>query len=351
MTEAPTHCFADLVTIEKCQVPVPEGAEVEYLRGGYPIKVNDLPQISTEMVMEIVDTDMDSHIELFNKISSYGWELFQQYLLEELAKRGGVLFENILWQNNEPQINNPQYVVSPNLQYVGQQLIVRDAKFVEYRLNGVWVASSSYGTSVTISIIDLGLGKVLDTITDTLSIDSEISYIEIDKVYKPTQNDLNLGVVIDGTGVAFLQFWCNGQMSDCGCSKRRGKDALLSIEIDELTAKQNEVVTIGDGNSGICLDGEITCSLEDFICKNKYHFAFAFRLLLGSLYFQKARVPDGALNFWKMMPPEVLKEFEDELRGQFLKVLKTTVMRLPLSGICLSCKGELKGGYSISSNV
>lgn len=351
MTEEPIHCFANLVTIEKCQVPVPEGAEVEYLRGGYPIKVNDLPQISTEMVMEIVDTDMDSHVELFNKISSYGWELFQQEILEQLAKNGGVLFENVLWQNNEPQINNPQYVVNSNLKYIGQKLIVREAKFVQYRLNGVWVASSSYGASVTISVIDLGLSKVIDTITSTLSTDSELTYIEINKVYRPTQNDLNLGVVIDSDDISLLQIWCNGQVSDCGCSKRRGKDALLSIEMDDLEVPQNQVVNIGDGNSGLCLDGEITCSLDDFICKNKYHFAFAFRLLLGALYFQKARVPDGALHFWKMMPPEVLKEFEDELMAQFRKSMKTTVMRLPLSGICLSCKGELKGGYSISSNV
>ena len=324
------------------------------VRSPYPIKVNDLPQISAEMVMEIADADMDSYVELFNKISNYAWELFRQYLMEALLKKQGVFFEHILYQSERPQLHEPLTLSTLYFPVVGQQIRVYQAKYVQYYLRGVWVASPDRGATVRLLILDLTTGQLIQSIDSVLSTDSDLSYLSIDKAIVSEQSELNFGVFVDTatTPVALYNLWCGGLLSDCGCSSKRGQEISLSVGLDPaLLMKQENVKYFADGSFGVCLDGELLCSVEAFICQNKYHFAFAFRLLLGSLYFQKARVPDGNLHFWKMMPPEVLKEFEDELMKQFMRSLHATVERLPLSGLCLNCKAEKKGGYSILSNV
>lgn len=319
-----------------------------------PLMVNDLPDIDTDMLEKVAKSNMDSYLQQFAEISNYAWELLQQDVLAVLAETVGVNFENVLYQSQSPNIYTPLTVVPSTSNLSGLRMAIGRAKYVRYYLKGFWLASVQPSVAVTVKVINLATGVVMDTFSVVTDAFEPLTYVEVGKFYTSKTDLLNIGVVLDANSPALYLLNCGGMASDCGCSQQTANTIETPFQIDpNLPFVFENFIYAGTSyyQIGLCLDGEIVCSIEDFICRNKMHLRFAFRELVGALYFRKARVPDGKINFWKSLLPEELKALEQDGMNRYKSNLKRIVKGLPLKGLCVDCFGTERAGYSAQSNV
>lgn len=271
-----------------------------------------------------------------------------------LAETVGVNFENVLYQSKTPNIYVPRAVVASSTNMLGLRIALAQSKYVRYYLKGFWVASVQPSVPITVRVINLATGVVMDTFSVVTDAVEPLTYVEVGKFYTANTDLLSVGVVLDANSPEVYLLNCGGMASDCGCSQQTANTIESPFALDPAKKFYFENIIYSGltyAQVGLCIDGEIVCSIEDFICRNKMHLRFAFRELIGSLYFRKARVPDGKINYWKSLLPEELKSLEQDSRSRYKANLRRIIKGLPLKGLCVDCFGTERAGYSAQSNV
>lgn len=357
-------CFDSVVGIKGCHEP----ASCKHY-------VNDLIGISTELVDKIADADFETYLDVFNTCKKNALNTLQTDVLDVLLRdKNRVRFENVLYNSETARIIRPFESETFDNAFIGVLLTTAKSKysFVKFK-------SLSLFPTVTIKVIpklfdyetnafiwsgteelDLVANQVNEIIFDQ-TIDSNkhralIAVLEI----QPLSNVPSLNLLSCNR---FDEHDCEVK-NLCDCLDGYGESVLSEIpysaigldEKDEFAIYPFVSDTLSDLSqaeiikSFICVDLDIICSLESFLCENKERFADALKHKIGA-NIMDAKLGGFRLNNMAKGNLEYTAAKKDEYNLQYKNILTIIVPTLPLSGVSMCWKCDEKVGIYAESLV
>lgn len=357
-------CFDNIVGIKGCH----EATTCKYF-------VNDLPGISTELVDKIADGDHETYLDVFNKAKKGALNSLKNDVLEVLLRdKNRMRFEDVLFNSESARIIRPFETETFDNSYIGVLLTTAKSKYLFAH-----VKSLSVFPNVTCAVIpklfdyesntfiwqgteeiDLVAGQLNEVIFDQV-IDSNkhralIAVLEVQEL----SNIPNLNLLSCNR---FEESECE-EKNICDCLDGSGSSTLSSIpfELIDLDEKNEFAIYpfVSDSltdlsqaesiKSFICVDLDLVCSIESFLCENAKRLGDALNYKIG-VNILSEKLGGYRINNFAKGNLEYTAATKDELNLEYKNILTKIVPTLPLSGSSMCWKCDEKVGIYAESLI
>jgi hypothetical protein len=331
-------CLKDYIGIKHSSQATPESG----------VYVNILPGISTELAQNISNDDQITFLDVWNDIQERAYMRFKNDVASALLIDGKADFRNVIYETKKLLKKERNIVSIPAApEYRGVYFSLPESRYSQFRISEIYVYALQAGTT-ELRVFDLNDGEIL---FEDLEIDIEVglNVIPVNQVFDLKYRILELFVGIDASlfdTIETLGEYYNLDTCSSGCGEYRSAriyPATLALADD---AYYENLALTGEGK-GVVVGAQISCSIDEFICRNKHNFQQSWLYLLGAELLQQklsAMVGTTRLNYFTVSNGEQTKETMNTLFVQYRGNLKREVKGVPIDNesICFSCEDNLQ---------
>jgi hypothetical protein len=343
------NCLKDYVGLLGCGSTTPKSG----------LYLNDLPGISTELVAAVTPKEVDTYLQLWERINSRSWQRIQADTSKFMLSEKKLNINTVAYQTQRLRLKKPLVLADPSLVYEGVEINAPATKYGKVSINGLQFYSTLAGTT-TLKVIDALTLEELLSLPDQI-VEIGPNFLEVNQEFGLVHDRLWLLVVIDATALILQQTdnqaygWYSQPtsswgVSPCACWDGQTTDGsfdMFPVSYEALTG----LITVKRGqNNGVMLSAELGCGTDTYLCENKKHFAVAWQHLLGAELMKEKR-GSYKLNFFANTNLEMTAERETSFTADYEKYLKLSINRIPLDSgqLCFNCEGV--PGYRYDSLV
>lgn len=349
-------CFSGIIGIKGCH----DKSNPAYL-------VNDLNGMSTELVDKIADGDNETYLDVFNKCLKSGINSLREDILDVLLRdKRRLNFGETIYSSEKARIVRPYETETFNSNYIGVLLTTAESKYLFAQVNSLSVYPTT-AIEVLPRIYDYESDSFIYTANETITLTAnQLNTVEFD--FELNSNEHRAVMVIlekvnFGDSFELNLLSCNrfkeskcNSCDPCDSVSAYGIGNISSVNFTNIGLDKNNQFEILPFYSNvisdleqieaikpfICLDIDLICSIDDFICQNAKRLANALNYKVGANIlseklggFRISNMAKGNLEF--------TRETKEELNKEYRKVLERVVPNLPLDGVsmCWECENEV----------
>jgi hypothetical protein len=310
------------------------------------VYINILPGISTEMVQNITNEAQKTFLNVWDDVQERAYMRLREDVVNTLLTESKADFRNVIFETKKLLKAERNIVTVPAApEYRGVYFSLPESRYSQFRSTDLYVYALQAATT-TLKIFDLNDGEEL--FSDEVEIVPGLNVIAINQVFELKYRLLEVFVCIDvslfDTIETLAEYYYFDGHSDFGngYNSSRVYSATLQTSDDAL---YDNLVFSGEGK-GVVAGAQISCSIDEFICKNKHNFQQSWLYLLGAeLLDQKlnANIGSTKLNFFTVSNREQTTETRDIFQGKYYGNLKRELKGVPIDneGVCFSCEDNL----------
>lgn len=331
------YCLKDYIGIKHLSQPSESG-----------VYVNILPGISTEMANAITNADQINFVSVWNDIQERSYlrlknDIVNNLLIDQKADFRNVLYETKKLLKAERAITS----VPAAPEYRGVYFSLPESRYSQFRNTEIYVYSLQDGTT-DLKVFDLNDGSVLYEELD-IAITAGLNVIPVNQVFDLKYRVLELFIGVDvslfDTIETLAEYYflddCNGH--EHSYHSTRIYPATLQVSDD---AFYENIELSGEGK-GVVVSAQISCSIDEFICKNKHNFQQSWLYLLGAELLQQkisASIGTTRLNYFTVSNLEQTEDTRKILEGRYFTNLKREIKGVPIDNesVCFSCEDNLE---------
>lgn len=340
------NCLKDYVGLLGCGVITPKSG----------LYINDLPGMSTELLAAVAPKEVDTYLQLWDRINSRSWQRIQADVSRFMLSEKKLNINTVAYQTQRLRLKKPVESVAASILYEGVFMEAPPMRYGKVTLNGLQFFSTIAGTT-TLKVFHPLTGQELLSLP-ALPIVVGYNLLEINTEFPLTFDPLQLFVGVDATGLVLQQsdtwthHWFAPGNGGSGCGEcwdgcsQEGYFTMWPSSYDPLT----NLMGSPRQNNGISLSAELGCGVDTYLCENKKHFATAWQHLLAA-ELMKEKLGSYKLNFFANTNLEMTAELRDSFTADYEKYLKLNINRIPVEGgqLCFNCEGVT--GYRYDSLV
>lgn len=317
------NCFADKLQLNVCDT------------SGVEFPVNSLAGVDASMFHQLQKSDEPDILDLFNDINSAAWLLFKSSFNSSFLSKYSLLKAS----DSFGALINP---VSNVTAYAGTSGIIVDARgksnYQSITVKSLFVYSQINQT-FDVEFWDLEMSVLL--YTQTITVTRGKNKISVGEVF-----DTNMLFVCYDSTVSTL-FDTDFYGADGSCQCCRCCNDGLSVYGGRSTATPAYPVTQNGRFSGLGLDLDFGCDIEDLICENVNELLTAYIYAFGASMKQEQFQTKKANKFTTFKPEELEKSY-NHYKDRMMKEIDSYIeaMQLPV-GFCAKCKQLTKTTFSV----
>lgn len=317
------NCFAEKLRLNVCEV-----SDAQF-------PVNSLAGVDASMFHQLQKSDEPDILDLFNDINSAAWLLFKSTFIQSFLSK----YSMVKASDSFGALLRPVTVVPA---YAGTAGIVIDASgksnYQYITVKSLFVYAQSPQT-FDVEFWDLEMSVLL--YTQTVTVATGKNRIAVNQSF-----DSNMLFVCYDASVSILYdtdyYGADGSCQFCKCCNDG-----LSVYGGKSTATPVYPVTQNGRFSGLGLDIDFGCNIEDLICENVNDLLNGYIYAFGASMKQEQTQTKKANAFTTFKPEEPEKSY-NHYHERMVKEIDSFVesMRLP-DGFCAKCKQLTTNTFSV----
>lgn len=330
-------CLTNYIGLKNCNLPDPESG----------LYINDLPGMSTELADKIADSETINFKGVWDKVQKRSILRFKHDVQISLMK--WVKLNNVIYQTRKllKSQSNSYITIPANPNYTGVYLMLPESRYVEFRFNDIVVYSFQTVTT-TLKVWDLNDGSEL--YSQSIDLVPGLNTIKVKQIFPLKYRIMELFVGVDTTGFDSIETindyyywytndWACAAQSTFGYGSVRGIFQFYPATYDtNLPIQLSNVIRTGIGK-GVTINGEIRCSVDQFICDNKELLSQSLLYLLGSEML-KEKKNSSRLNYFTTSNLSQTEETYQDFEKMYKENLSEALDSIPLQGesLCFDCE-------------
>ncbi len=330
------NCLFDYIGLRNCSV-------IEPLSG---LWINDFPGMQNELLEKISTPEQASYIGFWNSTQRVAYQKLKTDIQNALFQSAEVQLDQVLFQTRKEFVQQWQQVQSlpAASEFRGVFVSIQGSKYLGVRIKELYVYNSgSPIDGVPYSIFQCQDGKVLRS--GTMDLANGMNYVPINEVFTSDFDKINIMVAVDCTNLDTLQ----GMFTDYGwnqmdieCATRWTYLWRNGWSIFPVTAPLDYGLgkdwSQNSSQSGIYMDAQLICSLDQFICQQKEFLIQAWANLL-CYQILWAKVASPRANYFAQGNREFSERNMETFNEAYLTALAIWAKQLNLrsEGLCFDC--------------
>lgn len=331
------NCLTNYIGLKHCSQDDPES-------GFY---VNMLAGISTELADKIANEEQQNFQKLWEDIQDRAYFKLKNDISGFLLADAKADFKNVLYKTKKLLKKERNAVSIPaSSEYRGVYFSLPESRYSKFRVTDL-IVYSFQEEATELKIFDMNDGEELASIDVELQVG--LNVIPINQVFELKYRVLELFIGIDASLIDTIETLGEYYHLDSCSSVFDGYHspqiypATLPISDDPLY----DNLTLSGEGKGVVIGGEISCSIDEFICQNKHNFQQSWLYLLGTeLLDQKLKGSIGSsrLNYFTVTNRELTAETKTQVERSYFSNLKRELKGIPIDNesVCFSCQDNLE---------
>jgi hypothetical protein len=342
------NCLTDYVGLLSCGSASP-------ISGVY---INDYPGMGMELLESISTPEQYSYAGFWESTQRASYQRFRMDIQKVLFSVAEARLDQVLFRTSKQFVQQWQQItpLAASEQFRGVFVSIEGSKYLGLRIRQLYIynAGSVAVNEVPFSIFQTQDGKVI--YSNNVDLSPGMNYIPINETFVSDFDKINIMVAVDCTNLStltgsFMDFgW---EQFDVECGNRFSWIMNNGWSIFPVTAPLNYGLGV-DWNqdstqSGIYIDADLVCSLDQFICHEKEYLIDAWANLL-CYQILWAKISSPRANYFAQSNRELTERNMTTFLDNYNQSIATWANQLNLRGedLCFNCEnsGLIQQGFS-----
>jgi hypothetical protein len=342
------NCLTDYVGLLSC-------GSAEPISGVY---INDYPGMGMELLESISTPEQYSYAGFWESTQRASYQRFRMDIQKVLFSVAEARLDQVLFRTSKQFVQQWQQItpLAPSEEFRGVFVSIEGSKYLGLRIRQLYIynAGSVSVNEVPFSIFQTQDGKVI--YSNNVDLSPGMNYIPVNETFVSDFDKINIMVAVDCTNLdtltgSFMDFgW---EQFDVECGNRFSWIMNNGWSIFPVTAPLNYGLGV-DWNqdstqSGVYIDADLVCSLDQFICHEKEYLIDAWaNLLCYQILWSKISSPRA--NYFAQSNRELTERNMTTFLDNYNQSIATWANQLNLKGedLCFNCEnsGLIQQGFS-----
>jgi hypothetical protein len=343
------NCLLDFVGLRSCTAETPLSE----------VWINSYPGMSTELADKIASQDQVTYATVWRDVQSQCYQRIKTDIQQALKDFANVRLDQTIFQTAKIFVQQWQQVdpIGANAIFKGAFLSCNGSKYMGLRVKQIYIYNSGDVAveNVPIKFFQTQDGSVLYETTKTIQ--PGANTFQINQVFTSFFDKINIALMVDCTDLPTLQ----GTFIDYGwqawneeCASRYNAWILQpGFSSFPVTAPLDYGLgsewTQQSSQAGIYWDAQLICSLDSFICEQKFDLIDAWANLLCSAMLE-TKLLSNRVNYFTQSNRDYTERAIPTFLGRYKEALSNWAQQLQLigEGLCFSCEAEELIGKSMA---
>lgn len=330
------YCLKDYIGIKHLSLPSESG-----------VFINVLPGISTEMVQAISTEAQATFGLVWDDIQERSYLRLKNDIVNMLLNESKADFRNVIYETKKllkAERTITEVPASP--EYRGVYFSLPESRYSQFRNTELYVYALQ-DASTTLKIFDLNDGEEL--YSQDVEITAGLNIIPVNQVFELKYRVLELFVGIDvslfDTIETLAEYYYFDGCSTYGEGYHDTQIYSATLPISSNALYENLLLS-GEGK-GVVAGAQISCSIDEFICKNKHNFQQSWLYLLGAETLEQklsSVIATSKLNYFTVSNREQTEDTRSKFEERYSSNLKRELKGIPIDNesVCFSCSDNLE---------
>ena len=335
------NCLFDFIGLEGCTTDEP-------LSG---VSIQQYPGISTELMDKVASQDQVTYKKVWNDTQTTAFQKLKTDIQTKLLKFANARLDQVLFQTSKvfvQQWQQTQPLIGPAEKYRGCFASIAGGKYLGLRVKNAYIFNGS-DTPVEVTIKYFQTQDATLLYEKTVTLQPKMNTIPINKLFYSDYDKINIAQLVDCTNLTtlngtFIDYGWNGYNDDCIMRyniwfingwNNFPVSAPLDFDIGHNFAQNWEA-------TGIYWDAELICSVDAFICSQKYYLIDAWaRLLCAELL--RTKLASNRVNYFTQSNRELTERNQATFLSEYQDALDGWAQQLNLKreGLCFNCDDSM----------
>lgn len=331
------NCLYDFVGLKGCSTDTP-------LSG---VWINDFPGMSNELMEKISTDEQQSYVGFWQSIQRSAYQAIKTDIQRYVYLSADALLEQVIFETKKEFVQQWQQVqpLDPQELYQGVLVSIQGSKYMGLRIDKLMINNlGSALTGVPVKIVQSQDCKVLWEAE--LDLEPGMNYPPVNETFYSDYDKVNIVILVDSTNLTTAQ----GPFMDWGwtpydidCQTRFSQMWSNGFSLYPVTAPLDYGIgnnwTINQIQNGIYFEGQLICSLDSFICRQKQFLiqSWATKLCYQILW---AKLTSNRGNYFAQNNRELTERNMATYKDEYEKSLAIWAKQLNLAreGLCFNCE-------------
>ena len=332
------NCLLDFIGLRSCTAETPLSE----------VWINSYPGMSTELADKIASQDQVTYADLWRDVQNSAYQRLKTDVQKALVDFGNVRLDQTIFQTAKIFVQQWQQIepVGANAIFKGAFLSANGSKYMGLRVKQVYIYNSGSVAveDVPIKFVQTQDGSVLYETTKTIQ--PGANTFQINQVFTSFFDKINIALLVDCTDLPTLQ----GTFIDYGwqawndeCASRYSawilQPGFSSFPVTApLDYGLGENWTQTSSQAGIYWDAQLICSLDAFICEQKFDLIDAWGNLLCSAMLE-TKMLSNRVNYFTQSNRDYTERAIPTYLSRYKDALDVWAAQLNLAGegLCFNC--------------
>ena len=342
------NCLTNYVGLLNC-------GSTEPISGVY---INDYPGMGMELLESISTPEQASYAGFWASTQRAAYQRFRMDVQKVLFSVAEARLDQVLFRTSKQYVQQWSQItpLPASAEYRGVFVSVEGSKYLGLRIRQLYIynAGSNPVTGVPFSIFQTQDGSVI--YSGTADLNPGMNYVPINETFVSDFDKINIMVAVDCTNLdtltgSFMDYgW---EQFDIECGQRFSWIMNNGWNIFPVTAPLNYGLgidyTSDSTQSGVYLDADLICSLDQFICREKEYLTDAWANLL-CYQILWAKISSPRANYFAQSNRELTERNMTTFLDNYNSSIATWANQLNLKGedLCFNCEnsGLIQQGFN-----
>jgi len=329
-------CFQDFIGMPLCSTEEPASG----------VYITDYPGISTELADKVASADQITFAGVWKSVQRQAYQKMLTDVQKAIRESANARIDQVLFQTQKPFVQQWQQIqtLAPDAVYRGVLASVSGTKYMGLRVKSFWVYNAGSNTvNVDVNIFQSQNAELV--YTKNVDLAPGMNTVPVNQLFYSDFDKINLLLLVDCTNLETL----GGNFIDWAllpydieCATQWSLWNLNTVNMLPVEAPLN----YGLGNtwtqqqqSGIYWDAELVCSLDLFVCSQRFNLLDAWaRLLCSELL--RFKLASQRVNYFTQSNREITERNQATFLQEYQDALSGWAQQLNLrgEGMCFNCE-------------
>lgn len=331
------NCLTNFVGLLNCNSSEPTSG----------VYINDYPGMGMELLENISTPEQSSYAGFWASTQRVAYNRFKMDIQKYLFSISQARLDQVLFRTSKNYVQQWSQItpLPASAEFRGVFLSIQGSKYLALRIREILIYNSGSltVTGVPVRIFQTQDGRII--YAETVDLIPGMNRIPVNQVFTSDFDKVNIMVAVDCTNLDTLTgpFYDYGwDQMDMECSSRFTWLLTNGWSIIPVTAPLNYGLGIDytdDGNqSGVYVNADLICSLDEYICREKEYLIDAWASLL-CYQILWAKISSPRANYFAQSNRELTERNMQTFLDQYNSSLSTWANQINLKGedLCFDC--------------
>lgn len=309
--------------------------------------INDYPGMSTELMDKIASDDQATFIGVWNSVQRQAFNKFKTDVAKVLREAANARMDQVIFQTQKPFVQQWQQIqtTGPDAKLKGCLASLAGGKYLGLRVKSILVynAETTVVENVPIKIYQSQNASIV--FETEFDLQPGMNRIPVNQVFTSDFDKVEFVLLVDTSTFStlngpFMDYTWNWFSDDCASRWSawfpRGATS-YPVEAPLNYDLGNDWKQISN-QTGIYWDAEFVCSLDSFICSQRFNLVDAYARLLSSELL-RTKLASQRVNYFTQSNREITATNQTAFVAEYEIALSEWAQQLNLKGesLCFNC--------------